>query len=105
MDTRKEKRIYGVKNLSIKDDSGEYDAILTSISNKGVSVICDNTFPTYKEIEINFDINDKQVTLHGSVRWINDYKGESGSNLKEIGILFIDIPSEYEEYIESIMNK
>jgi len=105
MDTRKEDRFYGIKNISLKDDDGEYDAILTSISNTGVSVICDKTFPTYKEIEIKLYFEGKSITINGSVRWINDHKGEAGSNLKETGISFVNIPDEYLKYMEKIGEK
>ena len=102
MDTRKEERIYGVKDLIIKDESKEFNAILTSISTTGISVIADSTFPTYKEIEVKFKIDENPITLRGSIRWVNDHKGEPGSNLKEIGILFIDPAPEYIEYMDKI---
>ncbi len=105
METRKETRIYGIKDLIIKDEGKEFNAILTSISNTGMSIIADSVFPTYKEIEVSFRIAENPVTLRGSVRWINDHKGEAGSNLKEIGVLFIDPPPEYKEYLEGILEK
>ncbi len=105
METRKEDRLYGIKDLLIKDDGKEYNAVLTSISNTGISVITDSGFPTYKEIEVMFKIEDNPITLIGSVRWVNDHKGEPGSNLKEIGILFLNPPTEYTDYIEKIKSK
>jgi len=105
METRKEDRIYGVKDLIIKDDGREFNAIVTSISRTGMSVISDNTFPTYKEIEVKFRIGDEPVTIKGSIRWVMDHKGEPGSNLKEIGILFLDPPAEYLGYLDNIRNK
>ncbi len=103
METRKEERIYGVKDLIIKDEGKEFNAILTSISTTGMSVISDSTFPTYKEIEVKFRINENLLSIRGSIRWVNDHKGEAGSNLKEIGILFIDPPPEYKEYLDVIL--
>ena len=102
METRKEDRLYGVKDLIIKDEGKEFNAILTSISRTGISVIADNTFPTYKEIEVKFKVEDTPVTIKGSIRWVMDHKGEPGSNLKEIGILFLDPPAEYLEYLDKI---
>ena len=102
MDTRKEDRLYGIKDLIIRDEGKEFNAILTSISKTGVSVIVDNVFPTYKEIEVRIGIDDGHITLVGSIRWVNDHKGEAGANLKEIGILFIDPPSEYIEYLDKL---
>ena len=105
METRKEERIYGVKDLIIKDEGKEFNAILTSISTTGISVIADSTFPTYKEIEVKFTIDENPITIKGSIRWVNDHKGEAGSNLKEIGILFIDTPPEYKKYLDTILEK
>ena len=105
MDTRKEDRLYGIKDLIIKDEGEEFSAILTSISKTGISVITDNTFPTYKEIEVKFRIGEDSLTMKGSVRWVMDHKGEPGSNLKEIGILFIEPPPEYTAYLDNIQNK
>jgi len=102
MDTRKEERLYGIKDLIIRDGGEEFNAILTSISKTGISVIADTTFPTYKEIEVKVQLGSESVTLAGSVRWVNDHKGEPGSNLKEIGILFLDPPAEYITYLEEI---
>ena len=104
METRKEDRLYGIKDLIIRDEGKDFNAILTSISKTGVSVISDSTFPTYKEIEVKFKINEDSVTIKGSIRWVMDHKGEPGSNLKEIGILFIEPPLEYIEYLDKIQN-
>lgn|GEM_PF-1068907 len=102
MDTRKEERLYGIKDLIIRDEGKEFNAILTSISKTGVSVIVDNIFPTYKEIEVKIGIEDGHITLGGSIRWVNDHKGEAGANLKEVGILFLDPPHEYIEYLDKL---
>lgn len=102
MDTRKEERLYGIKDLIIRDDGEDFNAILTSISKTGVSVIVDNTFPTYKEVEVKFNVKSESITLKGSIRWVNDHKGEPGSNLKEIGILFLDPPAEYIDYLDKL---
>ncbi|MEN8223121.1 MAG: PilZ domain-containing protein [Acidobacteriota bacterium] len=102
MDTRKEERLYGIKDVIIRDEGKEFNAILTSISKTGVSVIIDSTFPTYKEIEVRLGIGEDQITLKGSIRWVNDHKGEPGSDLKEIGILFLDPAAEYIEYLDKI---
>lgn len=105
MDTRKEERLYGIKDLIIRDEGREFNAILTSISKTGVSVIVDNVFPTYKEVDVKIPIEEGHITLKGSIRWVNDHKGEAGANLKEIGILFLDPPPEYIEYLDKLQKK
>ncbi len=102
MDTRKEERLYGIKDLIIRDEGKEFNAILTSISKTGVSVIVDNVFPTYKEVEVKIGIKNSHISMQGSIRWVNDHKGEAGANLKEIGILFLDPPDEYIEYMDKL---
>lgn len=103
MENRKEKRAYGLKKLIIRDGDNKYSAILTSISKTGLSVIVDTVLPTYKEISMDFEIDKKSITIKGSVRWVNDHNAEPGSNLKEIGILFLNPPDEYLEYFENIL--
>jgi len=103
MENRKEKRAYGLKKLIVRDGDNVYSAILTSISKTGLSVIIDTVLPTYKEISIDFEVEKKSISIKGSVRWVNDHNAEPGSNLKEIGILFLNPPGEYLEYFEKVL--
>lgn len=102
MDTRKEERLYGIKDIVLVDEGKEHNALLTSISKTGVSVIVDCPFPTYKEIGIRLKTDAEELNLRGSVRWVNDHKGEAGANLKEIGILFLQPPKQYFDYLDRI---
>lgn len=102
MESRKEKRFYGLKNLVILEGERKVPAIMVDISPTGVCVRCDKTLPTYREVELRLDLNDRPVTLKAAVRWVNDPVQLKGTNLKEIGLSIIDPPEEYTKYLETI---
>ncbi|MEN8154259.1 MAG: PilZ domain-containing protein [Acidobacteriota bacterium] len=103
MENRREERVYGLKNLIIRSEDKEFSAVMTSISKTGVSVIIDTVLPTYKEILMDFEIENNKINVKGSVRWVNDHMAEPGSNLKEIGILFLNPPDNFIEYLDKIL--
>ena len=99
MDLRKEKRVSGAKEIKIRDDEQIYLGFLVDMSSKGLSIKTEHVLPCYKVIDIIMDINDKPVPIKGSVRWVNDYVEKPEDTLKEIGILLIDPPAEYLDYL------
>ncbi len=101
MEHRKEKRLPGVINITMKDGDHAYTAALVDLSKKGLSARSEHIFPTYKVIDIIIQINEKPVQLKGCVRWVNEnLRGEE--NLSEIGILLINPPREYLDYIDTL---
>ena len=102
MEDRKEKRTYGLKNVTIKDLDKTFQAVLTDISITGVCIKTDQILPTYKEVAIIIQIEDDPCTLRGSVRWVNEHPEKQTPFLNEIGIALIDPPLLYIEYIEKI---
>lgn len=102
MDSRKTKRVKENKAVTLVDDNRHFPAVLTSVSKNGMSVRCSHVFPTYKAIGILIDIDDQQVELRGSVRWVNEHVGRAKEKLNEIGILIKEPPAEFVNYVNEI---
>jgi hypothetical protein len=71
------------------------------MSRKGLSIKTEHVFPCYKVIDIIMDIDNKPVHIKGSVRWVNENIEKPEDTLKEIGILLIDPPREYLDYLRT----
>jgi len=102
MDSRKEKRLYGLKNVVVIMDGGEYPAILVDISPRGICLRCEKTLPTYREVLLRMEIDTNQVTMRASVRWVHDPIQLKGTRLRESGLSVIDPPKVYQDYIKRI---
>lgn len=102
MDNRKEKRTFGLKNVTVKDTEKEFQAVLTDISSTGLCLKTEYVLPTYKVIEITVTIQDKTYKLQGSVRWVNEYPGKSEKGFNEIGVLLIHPPADFTTDIQTI---
>ncbi len=96
------KRIYTLKNIILKDEDKEYPATVTDFSFKGISVKTEHNLSTYKLIELILTIDEKPVSIKGSVRWINEHKKENKPRFNEIGISLLNPPKVYLEYIKKI---
>ena len=99
MELRKEKRVPGTKEIKIRDGEKTYRGFLVDMSPKGLSIKTEHVLPCFKVIDLIMDINDKPVDIKGSVRWVNDNIEKPEDTLKEIGILLIDPPREYLDYL------
>lgn len=99
MECRKTRRAKNNKEIVLVDEDRQYPALLTSISRNGMSARCDHVFPTYKEIVILFPIENRQLEIRGSVRWVNEHAGGQKDRSKEIGILIKDPPEEFINYV------
>jgi Tfp pilus assembly protein PilZ len=102
MEDRKEKRVYGIKSVTIKDEDKTISAVIKDMSKKGISIKSEHVFPTYKVIDIILKINEKTLNLKGSVRWVNEHPDKTRSKLKEIGISIINPTAEYLQYIKKL---
>ena len=102
MDNRKEKRTFGLKNVTVKDSEKEFQAVLTDISSKGLCIKTEYVLPTYKVIGITVTIKDKTYSLQGSVRWVNEYPGKSKKGFNEIGVKLINPPADFTSDIQTI---
>lgn len=102
MENRKAKRTYGLKKIFLRDNNIDYEVILTDISSRGLCIKTEHVFPTFKVIDVIVTIENKSIQLKGSVRWVNEHPEKSKPNLKEIGILLINPPKKYLEYMERI---
>ncbi len=98
---RRSKRFYGLKNATIVDGTEKYPVIITSISKKGISVMSEKSFPTFKEVKIEMELKGKKIELTGSVRWVNEQPTKPQTPLKEIGLSIINPPDLYLKYIDS----
>lgn len=103
MNARKEKRLYGLKNVVVIMDGVEYPAVIVDISPRGICLRCEKTLPTYREVLVRMDIDDKPVTMKASVRWVHDPIQLKGSRLRESGLAVIDPPALYQDYLNRIM--
>ena len=95
MELRKEKRIVGIKNIVLIDEKKKFPVTLTNISTKGLSVMSQFVFPTFKEIEVEMTINEEFFKVSASIRWVNENLGKTKPNFHEIGISLINPPKEY----------
>ena len=102
MPERKAKRVFGIKKIIIIHEDKEYPVVIKDISEKGISVKSEYSFPTYKEIDIEMTIYDKPILLKGSIRWVNEFPLKEKPYLNEIGISFINPPPEYIKYVKKI---
>lgn len=98
-ESRRSKRFYGLKNATIADGKEKYPVILTSISKKGISVMSEKVFPTFKEIRIEMELDGKNVVVKGSIRWVNEQPTKPESPLKEIGISIFNPPQAFLDYL------
>jgi len=95
MEQRKEKRIFGIKNISIIDEGKSHPVTLVNLSRKGISVLSPTVFPTFKEIEIDMTIDNHPFKVSGSIRWVNENPLKGPPNYKEIGISLLNPPVEF----------
>ena len=102
MDNRKEKRTFGLKNVTVKDTEKEFQAVLTDISSQGLCIKTEYVLPTYKVIEIAVTLKNKTYNLQGSVRWVNEYPGKSDKGFNEIGVQLINPPADFTSEIQTI---
>lgn len=102
MDLRKEKRVHGTTEIKIRDGDHIYPAVLSDISKKGLSIKTEHVFPCYKVIDVIIDIDNKPVQINGSVRWVNENLDKTQDSLNEIGILLINPPGEYLDYVKNL---
>lgn len=98
-ESRRSKRFYGLKNANIIDGEDRYPVILTSISKKGISVMSEKSFPTFKEVKIEMELMGEKILISGSIRWVNEQPTKPESPLKEIGLSIINPPDSYIDYI------
>ncbi len=81
------------------DDNTHFPAVLVDVSESGMSVKCTHVFPTFKEIGIFFNYNHHKLEMKGSVRWINEHVGRYRDKMKEIGLLILNPPEEYLDFV------
>jgi len=103
MDSRKEKRLYGLKNAVILTDGGEYPAVVVDISARGICLRCEKTLPTYREVKLRIEIDGNPIIMRASVRWVHDPVQLRGTHLRESGLSVIDPPKEFQDYLKRIM--
>ncbi len=102
MSERKSGRIFGMKDVTIIDEGQEYNAIITDISESGMSLKADISLFTFKEIIIRFKINEEEINLRASVRYVQDFTKSSRLNLKTIGVALIDPDKRYVQYVKGL---
>lgn len=84
--------------VKLKDESGSYPGIITSISKTGMSIKTGHVFPTFKAIDILVKIGNEMVQLKGSVRWVHEHPFDAKDNLNEMGVSLHSPPLEYMRY-------
>ena len=108
MAERKETRLKKNIRVKLKDDTGTYDGMITSLSKSGMRIKTEHVFPTYKAIDILVKIGEKMVQLGGSVRWVyepsidpdDDADVDPGDKMYQIGVSLHNPPPEYMEHFE-----
>ena len=93
-------RIGENKEVVIKDGDSIFRCLLTDMSATGISVTIGHFIPTYKQIGVIMEIQGKKVAMHGSVRWSID-PGAAGDKQGKLGVLIIDPPPEFLEYVKT----
>ena len=91
----REARIKKNQRVVLKDGENSCQATITSLSKSGMSLISENTFHTFKMIDILVKIGQKIVPIKGSIRWVNEGAGDGEKKLNEIGISLQNPPPEY----------
>jgi Tfp pilus assembly protein PilZ len=99
---RKEPRFIDKRNIILRDRNRSFPAMMINASHSGLAVKSEYVFPTYKEIDILINLNEKIITLKGCIRWIMAAKHHQENNFKQIGILLRSYPPEFSAYIDSI---
>jgi len=102
MSERKKERIFGLKDVTIIDEGKEYKAIITDISETGIALKADISLFTYKEVAIRFKINEEEINLRASVRYVQDFARSPRLKLKSIGVALIDPDQRYIDYVHSL---
>lgn len=92
---KRETRIKKDQRVAIKDGENSYQATITSLSKSGMSLISEQTFHTFKVVDVLVKIGQKIVPIKGSIRWVNEGAGDSEKKLNEIGIALQNPPPEY----------
>jgi len=99
MENRKEDRQKKHIRLRLRDGDETYAVTATGISRKGMSLLCEKAFPTYKQIDILCKIAHRVIPVKGSVRWVNELpQGEEKKY--EVGIALTNPPQEYIDHFE-----
>ena len=93
-------RIGEKKEVIVKDGDNFYRCLLTDMSATGISVSIGHFIATYKQIGVVMQIEGKKVAMTGSVRWSID-PGTTQDKMGKLGILIIDPPPEFLEYIKT----
>jgi len=108
MAERKEERLKKNIRVKLKDDTGTYDGMITSLSKSGMRIKTEHVFPTYKIIDILVKIGEKMVQLRGSVRWVfeptidpdDDADFDPEGQMYQIGVSLHNPPPEYVKHFE-----
>jgi Tfp pilus assembly protein PilZ len=116
MAERKEARLKKNIRVKLKDDTGTYDGMITSLSKSGMRIKTEHIFPTYKVIDILVKIGEKMVQLRGSVRWVyepfidpdaaagtdTDFHADADpeDRMYQIGVSLHNPPPEYIQHFE-----
>jgi hypothetical protein len=96
----REARIKKNQRVVLKDGENSFQATITSLSKNGMSLVSENTFHTFKVIDILVKIGQKIVPIKGSIRWVNEGTGNGEKKLNEIGIALQNPPPEYLSHFE-----
>jgi Tfp pilus assembly protein PilZ len=98
MKDRDRKKPKDILNVILRDERVGYTATIRDVSEKGISVLSDHVFPTYKIIDILIKIGDKPIQMKGSIRWIKETLPSEENQYNEIGISLINPPTAYLKY-------
>jgi hypothetical protein len=97
---KREGRINKNIRIVLKDGEGSYPGTITNFSKTGMSIKTNHVFPTYKVIDICVKLGQKVVPIKASVRWVNEFPGDSQDAQNEMGVLLQNPPPEYLAYFE-----
>jgi hypothetical protein len=104
LSSRKEDRKKKTFRIKLKDGDHTYTGIVTNISKTGMSVKTNQVLPTFKAIEVLVKIDQKLLSLKGSIRWVREGLApeEPGEEQykNEIGIALLNPPAEYLRHFE-----
>jgi Tfp pilus assembly protein PilZ len=100
MENRKENRETKHIRILIKNENKSYPVTVSSISKTGMSVYTDQTFPTFKMIDIIVKIANQVIPIKGNVRWVNERPNSREDEKYEIGIALTNPPPVYIKHFD-----
>ena len=105
MTDRKSKRIKKKLMVNLYGENFDGMGLTNNISENGVCVLSEITFPTKREVVLSIAVMDEVFELKGEVVWCKESKNKENTIPESIGIKITEASDEYLKYVKYLKQK